>query len=117
VRSATPPDLLLGQATEAIWTPQVGLKALVPTAGECKTCCTAIVVGCPWWLEESYGKVPPFYPGGHWFFPVGEEMHQNVTSSFHAHDSYPVDARGCIYTFATNEIIDSVCSPIQGPTR
>jgi hypothetical protein len=51
-------------------------------------------------LEESYGKVPPFYQGGHWFFPVGEEMHQNVMKFFDVPDSYPVDARGCAYTFA-----------------
>jgi hypothetical protein len=51
-------------------------------------------------LDESYGKVPAFYPGGHWFFPIGEEMHQNILSFFHAPDSYPVDARGSAYTFA-----------------
>jgi hypothetical protein len=51
-------------------------------------------------LDESYGKVPPFYPGGHWFFPVGDELHQNVMSFFDTPDSYPVDARGCLYTFA-----------------
>jgi len=51
-------------------------------------------------LEQDLGKVPPFYPGGHWFFPVGEEMHRNVRSFFHTPDSYPVDARGCAYTFA-----------------
>jgi hypothetical protein len=51
-------------------------------------------------LEESYGQVPPFYEGGHWFFPITEEMHQAVASFFHVPDSYPVDARGCAYTFA-----------------
>src|SRR5262245_6658261 len=51
-------------------------------------------------LEESYGQVPPFYPGAHWFFPIGEEMHLNIVSFFRTPDSYPVDARGCAYTFA-----------------
>jgi hypothetical protein len=51
-------------------------------------------------LEQSYGKVPPFYEGGRWFFPVDEEMHQNLMSFFHTPDSYPVDARGTTYTFA-----------------
>jgi hypothetical protein len=51
-------------------------------------------------LDDSYGKAPPFYPGGHWFFPVGEEMHQNIMSFFNTPDSFPVDARGCLYTFA-----------------
>jgi hypothetical protein len=51
-------------------------------------------------LEESYGKVPPFYDGGHWFFPIGEEMAHNIQSFFYTPDSYPIDERGCTYTFA-----------------
>jgi len=50
-------------------------------------------------LEESYGKFEPFFPGGHWFFPVGEELHRSIASSFRTRDSYPVDARGSLYTF------------------
>jgi len=50
-------------------------------------------------LEESYGKFEPFFAGGHWFFPVGEELHQSIASSFRVPDSYPVDARGSLYTF------------------
>jgi hypothetical protein len=50
-------------------------------------------------LDESYGKVPPFYPGGHWFFPIGEEMQQSVLRFFYTRDAYPVDARGSAYTF------------------
>jgi hypothetical protein len=52
------------------------------------------------WLDSKYGMVPPYYDGGHWFFPIGEELHQNIMSSFHTPDSYPVDARGVAYTFA-----------------
>ena len=51
-------------------------------------------------LEESYDKVPPFYPGAHWFFPATEELHQSIMSFFRTPDSYPVDARGLTYTFA-----------------
>jgi hypothetical protein len=51
-------------------------------------------------LEESYDKLPPFYPDGRWFFPITDEMHQNVMSFFHTPDSYPIDARGCVYTIA-----------------
>jgi hypothetical protein len=50
-------------------------------------------------LEEGYGKFDPFYPGGHWCFPVGEELARGITSSFTEPDSYPVDARGSLYTF------------------
>ena len=51
-------------------------------------------------LDESYDNVPPFYERGHWFFPAGEEMHQSIMSFFRTPDSYPIDARGCAYTFA-----------------
>jgi hypothetical protein len=51
-------------------------------------------------LEESYGNVPAFYQGAHWFFPATEEFHQNIMSFFHTPDSYPVDDRGCLYTLA-----------------
>jgi hypothetical protein len=51
-------------------------------------------------LAESYGKVAPFYDGGHWFFPATEEVFQNIKGSFHTPDSYPIDARGCAYSFA-----------------
>ena len=51
-------------------------------------------------LEDSYGKFDPFYSGSHWCFPVGEELHQSVMSFFRSPDSYPVDARACLYTFA-----------------
>ena len=50
-------------------------------------------------LEQGYGKFDPFYPGGHWCFPVGEELARGITSSFAEPDSYPVDARGSLYTF------------------
>ena len=51
-------------------------------------------------LEDVTGKFDPFYSGSRWCFPVGEEMHQSVKSFFRSPDSYPVDARACLYTFA-----------------
>ena len=51
-------------------------------------------------LEARYLTGPPFYPDGHWFFPVPEELNQSIQSFFTTPDSYPVDARGTVYTFA-----------------
>ena len=45
-------------------------------------------------------RLPPFYEGEHWFFPSTEEMIQNVMSDWRTPDSYPVDARGTVYTLA-----------------
>jgi hypothetical protein len=52
------------------------------------------------YLESYYGALPPYYEGGHWFFPISEEMAQNVKSFWHKQDSYPTDNRGLAYTFA-----------------
>jgi hypothetical protein len=52
------------------------------------------------WFEARYGVLPPFYEGGQWFFPIGEEMHRSDMSFWRTPDSYPVDARGLAYTFA-----------------
>jgi hypothetical protein len=52
------------------------------------------------WLDSRIETLPPFYQGAHWFFPITEEMHQNVMSFWHTRDSYPVDARGTAYTLA-----------------
>ena len=30
------------------------------------------------WFDARYDTLPPYYEGGHWFFPVTEEMIQNV---------------------------------------
>ena len=35
-----------------------------------------------------------------WFFPTTEEVHQNILRDWHIPDSYPVDARGTVYTLA-----------------
>lgn len=52
------------------------------------------------WLDSRYDTLPPFYEGERWFFPTTEEMHQNVMSFWQTPDSYPVDARGTVYTLA-----------------
>ena len=52
------------------------------------------------WLDARYDTLPPYYEGERWFFPVTEEMHRSVMSFWQTPDSYPVDARGAVYTLA-----------------
>jgi len=52
------------------------------------------------WFDARYDILPPYYEGEHWFFPITEELHQNIMSGFHTSDSYPIDARGTAYTLA-----------------
>ena len=51
-------------------------------------------------LEDRYERMAPYYEDAHWFFPVSEEMHQNILSFFATPDSFPVDERACLYTIA-----------------
>ncbi|HUL67887.1 MAG TPA: DUF1254 domain-containing protein [Burkholderiaceae bacterium] len=52
------------------------------------------------YLETIYESLPPYYEGGRWFFPVSEEMTQNVKSFWRKPDSYPTDNRGLAYSIA-----------------
>jgi hypothetical protein len=52
------------------------------------------------WLDARYDMLPPYYEGKRWFFPITEEMHQNVMSYWQTPDSFPVDIRGAVYTLA-----------------
>lgn len=52
------------------------------------------------WFEAKYDALPPYYEGEHWFFPTTEEMFQSVMSFWRTPDSYPIDARGTVYTLA-----------------
>lgn len=52
------------------------------------------------WFEIRYDELAPFYPGGQWFFPTTEEVFKSVQSFWTTRDSYPVDARGTVYTLA-----------------
>jgi hypothetical protein len=52
------------------------------------------------WLDSLIETMPPFYQGARWFFPITEEMHQNVMSFWQTPDSFPVDARGVAYSLA-----------------
>ncbi|MGA7224605.1 MAG: DUF1254 domain-containing protein [Candidatus Acidiferrales bacterium] len=52
------------------------------------------------WFDARYDTLPPYYDGERWFFPITEEMHQNIMSFFQTPDSYPIDARGTAYTLA-----------------
>src|SRR5262249_21312444 len=38
------------------------------------------------WLDARVEQFPPFYEGGRWFFPLSEEMHQNVLKDFDVPD-------------------------------
>ena len=52
------------------------------------------------WFDSRYDMFPAYYEGERWLFPVTEEMHQNIMSDWQTPDSFPVDARGTIYTLA-----------------
>ncbi|HEY4131200.1 MAG TPA: DUF1254 domain-containing protein [Gemmatimonadaceae bacterium] len=51
-------------------------------------------------LDAAFDEIPPFYDDGQWVFPVTEELQKSVMSFFQSPDSYPVDTRGSLYTFA-----------------
>lgn len=52
------------------------------------------------WFDARYDALEPFYEGERWFFPSTSEMIENVTKDWRVPDSYPVDARGTVYTLA-----------------
>ena len=52
------------------------------------------------WFEARYDVLPTFYDNARWFFPSTEEMIKNVTGDWRVPDSYPIDARGTLYTLA-----------------
>jgi len=52
------------------------------------------------WLDIRYETLTPYYEGERWFFPITEEMYQNVMSYWQTPDSFPVDIRGAVYTIA-----------------
>jgi hypothetical protein len=51
-------------------------------------------------LDANFATMPSYYDGGQWFFPARSELRESIQSSFRTPDSYPVDARGSIYTVA-----------------
>ncbi|MBI3223960.1 MAG: DUF1254 domain-containing protein [Mycolicibacterium cosmeticum] len=53
------------------------------------------------WLEAQYPHAfePPYFPGTHWAVPAGREVIAGMQSGFADADSYPVDARGVLYSF------------------
>ena len=52
------------------------------------------------WLDAKIDTLAPFYQDRRWFFPITEEMHQNVMSFWRTPDSFPIDIRGCAYSLA-----------------
>jgi hypothetical protein len=54
------------------------------------------------WLEAQYEAVfsPPYYEGTHWAVPALPEVIEGMSTCFANQDSYPVDGRGVLYSFA-----------------
>lgn len=53
------------------------------------------------YFEAKYDEFEPYYDDSRqWFFPVTEEMHQNVIRDWHIPDSFPIDVRGTCYSLA-----------------
>jgi hypothetical protein len=52
------------------------------------------------WFDARYEIIAPFYEGKRWFFPSTEEFIHNVLKDWHISDSYPIDARGTVYSIA-----------------
>jgi hypothetical protein len=50
--------------------------------------------------ERYDAGLPPFFEGTHWTVPVLPEIAKAMQSGFAEPDSYPVDARGLLYTYA-----------------
>jgi hypothetical protein len=54
------------------------------------------------WLDAKYEAlfVPPYYEGTHWNLPASHELVESISTNYAQPDSYPVDARGTVYSFA-----------------
>ena len=53
------------------------------------------------WLERQYEMgFPPFWPGRRWAMPAWPEVIQGQATNYANPDSYPVDMRGLVYTYA-----------------
>jgi hypothetical protein len=54
------------------------------------------------WLDAHYETVfsPPYFEGTHWALPASPEVVEGMSTSFAQPDSYPVDGRGVVYSFA-----------------
>jgi hypothetical protein len=53
-------------------------------------------------LDAKYESLfsPPYYEGTHWNLPASQELVETLSSNYGKPDSYPVDARGAVYSFA-----------------
>jgi hypothetical protein len=54
------------------------------------------------WIEFKYPQLysPPFNEGTHWALPITKEFEEGITSDYASPDSYAVDTRGVVYSFA-----------------
>jgi len=74
-------------------------KPFIPD-GKMKEILKAAIAETHDWLDAHIDTLPPYYVGKRWFFPITEEMHQNVMSFWQAPDSFPIDARSTAYMLA-----------------
>jgi hypothetical protein len=53
------------------------------------------------WLNQKYEIMfSPYYDGRRWAIPISPELLEGLQTQFSNSDSYPVDARGVVYTMA-----------------
>jgi hypothetical protein len=53
------------------------------------------------WLEQRYDMgFPPFWPGSRWGLPAWPEAVRGQSTNYANEDSYPVDLRGLVYSYA-----------------
>jgi hypothetical protein len=53
------------------------------------------------WIDSQYESVfkPPFYDDAQWALPASQELLKGLMTNYAAADSYPVDARGLLYSY------------------
>ncbi|BCG86724.1 hypothetical protein MesoLj113c_28340 [Mesorhizobium sp. 113-3-9] len=53
-------------------------------------------------IDAKYESLfsPPYYPHTHWNVPASQELIEAMSSNYGKADSYPVDARGAVYSVA-----------------
>jgi hypothetical protein len=80
----------------------IGIERGKPFKPDAKTkrILTDAILEAKAWFDSRYDSLPPYYEGEHWFFPTTEEMFHNVMSFWRTPDSYPIDARGTVYSLA-----------------
>jgi hypothetical protein len=54
------------------------------------------------WLDTLYEQlfIPPYFASTHWALPASSEVIEGLSTDFAKPDSYPIDARGAIFSMA-----------------